>query len=80
MLYELIPQLDATTVPLSPPVIDVKTDLARRNGPNFFDVKVFGLSRDGKRFLTAALVLGALICIIFVEGLSFAATPRSGNF
>ena len=81
MLYESNPQLDANTVANPPPVIDVKKELTRRNRPESLRCqKCFGLSRDGKRFLTAALILGALICIIFVEGLSFAATPRSGRF
>ena len=72
MLYESNPQLDATTVPLSPPVIDVKTEPTRGRDcvPLWF--RKWGL-------LTAA-VIGALICIVFVEGLIFAATPRSGNF
>jgi len=81
MLYESNPQLDANTVANPPPVIDVKKELTRRNGPESLrSQKCFGLSRDGKRFLTTAVILGALICIIFVEGLSFAATPRSGRF
>ncbi|MBT6054452.1 MAG: hypothetical protein HOH16_03365, partial [Planctomycetaceae bacterium] len=36
--------------------------------------------RAGKCSATVAVLLGALVCIVFVEGLSFAATPRSGRF
>ena len=81
MLYDLNPQLDATTVANSPPVIDVKKEPACRNV--FASIgcqKCFGSSRYGKRFLATAVILGALVCIIFVEGLIFAATPRSGRF
>ena len=36
--------------------------------------------RAVNRSATVAVFLGALVCIVFVEGLSFAATPRSGRF
>ena len=36
--------------------------------------------RTGKWSATVAVCLAALVCIVFVEGLSFAATPRSGRF
>ena len=72
MLCESNPQLDATTVPLPPPVIDVKKEPTRGRAcvPLWFQ----------KWVLSTAAVVGALICIVFIEGLIFAATPRSGRF
>ena len=71
MLCELNPQLDATTVPLPPSVIDVKEPTrGRACVPLWFQ----------KWVLSTAAVIGALICIVFIEGLIFAATPRSGRF
>ena len=81
MLYESNPQLDANTVANPPPVIDVKKEPACCNvSASLRCQKFFGSSQDRKRLLTTGVLLGALVCIIFVEGLIFAATPRSGRF
>ncbi|MGB0654135.1 MAG: hypothetical protein ACPGMQ_01735 [Pirellulales bacterium] len=68
-------------MPQPPPVIDVKKESSRFRACVPLWVRGRCISwRIGSRGVTSAAVVGALICIVFVEGLIFAATPRSGRF
>lgn len=68
-------------MPQPPPVIDVKKESSRFRAcvPLWFRGRCIPW-RKGSHGVTSAAVVGALICIVFVEGLIFAATPRSGRF
>ena len=68
-------------MPQPPPVIDAKKESSRFRACVPLWVRGRCISwRIGSRGVTSAAVVGALICIVFVEGLIFAATPRSGRF
>ena len=80
MHYESNPQLDATTVPQHPPVIDVNKEPARRTAFTFLRCqKWFIPGSEGKQFVTTVAVVSALVCVVLVEGFIFAAAPR-GRF
>ena len=80
MHYESNPQLDATTVPQHPPVIDVNKEPARRKAFTFLRCqKWFIPGSKGKHFVTSVAVVSALVCVVLVEGFIFAAAPR-GRF
>ena len=80
MHYESNPQLDATTVPQHPPVIDVNKEPARRKAFTFLRCqKWFIPGSEGKQFVTTVAVVSALVCVVLVEGFIFAAAPR-GRF
>ena len=68
-------------MPQPPPVIDVKKEPPRNRAcvPLWFRERCAPW-RKGSQGVTIAAVIGALVCIVFVEGLLFAASPRSGRF
>ena len=80
MRHESNPQLDATTVPQHPPVIDVNKEPARRKAFTFLRCQKWFISvSEGKQFVTTVAVVSALVCVVLVEGFIFAAAPR-GRF
>ncbi len=68
-------------MPQPSPVIDVKKEPPRNRAcvPLWFRERCAPW-RKGSPGVTIAAVIGALVCIVFVEGLLFAASPRSGRF